>query len=276
MTTPSTTEVLYQRLSDRAPQIDIDPQQGCIHFIAWEVGESAISKYDDHGKALLKEIHLQLPAAVLGIFVSAHPGVVIPNPILPSGFNGALAQIRFQTLRNLVGFKEGTPLCSLFLMPSMMGGVRVREVESDSLKERIPQGLPMELICASRTFTASRHEHIMADLKARREQQVADEKRAIREEVRQKIKHVPIEGRQIPEEIIEKYIDFIIQRGDHEDRHYYHSYKILEFLTESELDEYLTTIKDTGGYTLYRKYKEAWAGLYYGFLTEANIKNPFD
>ncbi len=274
MTTPSTMEVLYQRLSDRAPQIDIDPQQGCIHFIAWEAEENTISKYDD-GKALLKEIHLRLPAAVLGICVSAHPGVVIPNPILPNGFDGALAQVQFQTLRNPVGFKEGTPLCSLFLMPSMTGGVRVREVESDSLKEKIPEGLPMELICASRTFTASRHEHIMADLKARREQQVADEKRAIREEVRQKIKQIAREGSQIPEAIIEKYIDFIIQRGDHENRHYYHHYKIFQFLTESELDEYLATIKDTGGYTLYRKYKETWAGLYYGFLTEANIKNPF-
>ena len=116
----------------------------------------------------------------------------------------------------------------------------------------------------------------MADLKARREQQVADAKRAIREEVRQKIKQVAREGRQIPEAIIEKYIDFIIQRGDREDRHYYHHYKIFQFLNESELDGYLATIKDNSGYTLYRKYKETLDGLYYGFLTEVNIKNPFD
>jgi hypothetical protein len=271
-------EVLYRRLSDQAPQMDIHPPQGCMTFIAWASVENAIHQYDAHGKALLKEIHLQLPAAVLGIFVSAHPGVVIPNPILPRGFDGALAQVHFQILRNPVTFKEGDPLCSLFLIPSMVGGVRVREVESDPLKESrtLPEGRSMELICASRTFTESRHQQIMADLKTRREQRAADAQRAMRKGIREKITQVATEGRQIPEQIIEKYIDFIIQHRDHENQHYYHKYKILQFQTESARDGYLATLKDNGGYTLYRKAQEVWAGLYYGFLTEANIKNPFD
>lgn len=278
MMTTYAIEILYRRLSDQAPQIDINPQQGCIEFIAWNSKENSIDKYDHHGKALLKAIYLRLPASVFGFFVSANPCVVIPNPILPSGFDGALAQAKFQIWQSKAEFKEGDPICSLFLMPSMAGGVRIREVEKDQLNESptMQQGSSMELICASRTFTESRHQQIMADIQAHREQQVTDTQRAMRRKIREKIQLVARDGSQIPEEMIEKYIDLIIKSGDYGDRYYYHKYKILQFLTESSLDTYLGTFKDNSSYMMYRKCKEKFAEMHYGFLTEAKIINPFD
>lgn len=278
MTTTYAIEILCRRLSDQAPKIDINPQQGCIDFIAWNSEENSIDKYDHHGKALLKKIHLRLPVSVFGFFVSANPCVVIPNPILPSGFDGALAQVKFQVWQSETTFNEGDPICSLFLMPSIAGGVRVREVEKDQLNESliIQEVSSMELICASQTFTESRHQQIMADIQTRREQQSADARCAMRRKIREKIQLVARDDSQIPEQMIEKYIDLIIKRGDHEDRYYYHNFKILQFPTEQSLDSYFVTFKDNSGYTIYQKYKEEYAEMYYGFLTEADIKNPFD
>lgn len=274
-------EIIYQRLNENAPKLDIDPARGCIDFIL--NSPEHMSEFAECTP--LSSAYLWMPMTTLGIVVPiiarARSAFFVANPIICPGFVGKLDNLRFHVIRNGFTIEKGQSICSLYLIPYSQSSFKIREIAANDTPPdcTIKEVISMELICSDGSFKTSRGQVIAAAQQAEKDREIAARQFELKTEIHQKIKITPIPGSQIPSELIERFLDSIIEH-DHFDRslnpRFNYTYEIVQFSTDIALEERLAEAKDNAHYSHYDKEKLNYENLYYGFLIERSAKHPFD
>lgn len=105
--------IIYQRLSENAPDLDIDDNHINI------VQAADCCKIERDGSLLLDDLLIKLPATLYGIVTLALPGVIIDNNFIKPGHYSTLHHIRFYSMgSHTVEVLRGKILGSIFFFPT--------------------------------------------------------------------------------------------------------------------------------------------------------------
>lgn len=297
--------VIYQRLKDDAPEVDIDPQTNSIDIVAIE---PTLIHAEGDVLYLLSQLQLELPPSVYGFVTSTHPGVLISNNLVPPGFAGALTHIGFcsNASDRIRLFKAGDVICSVCLLHTRSAAIAVQErtlinqvmeslknasprfakhfAESPPTTPEPPRGDGPGSLCLHSGSGAVLHSSRIEALRTAIRTTIREKEQAVLDAAIQAHKdairaRITFDSADITNAVINRCIDYIYDQKHYNAVDDYRAFSIYDYRLEQFSDaqaaaDKAASYKDCGHYWWYKTWLTEWQGLHYALIIQSTTRNP--
>ena len=254
---------VYFYASGEDYKITVDNEKGCIN-----IGKNYWKAYNlTYGMSAQHELwglFVVLPDNVFGNLIMSHKAVACTNSHIPVGYTGRLDYVGFYSVEScdIVG-RDYSQICSIYFTSNTSNKIVIKEIENIENDEYLNKANDREKQAILSIRRILEEEKRKEDEEYRK--RVDEEKKEIKRVILMYYIHKNQTGYEnVPDEVINKFVDYVYSAGLHEFSLRYDSNEIIEyniviFKTEEEANKFKKEYETGGGY-----------GSYYGYIVKLN------
>ena len=258
-------------------KITVDNEKSCIN-----IGKKFWDAYNladgMNVEDLLWGIFVVLPDNVFGNLIMSDKAVACTNSHIPVGYTGRLDYIGFYSVESydIVG-RDYQQICSIYFTPNTSNKIIIKEIEDIENDEYISMADDKEKHAILSIRAIIEEEKRKRDEEYRR--RVDEEKKAIKNIIQKYYvyKH-PAGGNYAPDEVLNKFVDYLHAKGLHEFSHTHDSsdlieYNIVIFKTEEEANKFKKEYETGGGFGSHYVYIINFKDVYYCLTISIHLRD---
>lgn len=252
---PKTKQVLsnvYFYVSAGDYKITVDNEKGCIN-IGKKYWDAYNLTYGMNVQHELRGLFVVLPDNVFGNLVMSHKAVACTNSFIPAGYTGRLDYVGFYSAESYdIVIRDYSQICSIFFTSNNPNKLIIKEIENIENDEYLSKANDRE----KQAILSIRR--ILEEEKRKRDEEyrkrVDEEKKEIKRVILMYYIHKNQTGYEnVPDEVINKFVDYVYSAGLHKFSLRYDSDEIIEyniviFKTEEEANKFKKEYEAGGGY----------------------------